>query len=67
MGLPRALPLELYVLPSSGGQEIMITLFYYRRSSGHNATSRCHNNVNIMELRGVEPLASAVRLQRSTS
>ena len=53
--LPRALSLELSVLPISGGQ----------RSKGQFYARSIPKYSVPMELRGVEPLTSAVRLQRS--
>ena len=54
VNVPRAPSLELYVLPNGGGQLILYTQFAQTRRE-----SLC------MELRGIEPLTSAVRLQRS--
>ena len=61
--LPRALSLELYVLPSSGGHD----------SEGENealimlAAGPLKGSLAAMELTGIEPVTSAVRLQRSPS
>jgi hypothetical protein len=49
VNVPRAPSLELYVLPNGGGQLLSPTAY----------------NPIRMELRGIEPLTSAVRLQRS--
>jgi hypothetical protein len=51
--LPRTLSLELSVLPISGGQ-------CFRRGENQFLWS-------FMELTGIEPVTSAVRLQRSPS
>ena len=55
--LPRAPSLELYVLPIGGGQQLLLARSVPR-------TARTPSEFK-MELRGVEPLTSAVRLQRS--
>lgn len=54
VNVPRAPSLELYVLPNGGGQLMpLISQF----------ATKCESLC--MELRGIEPLTSAVRLQRS--
>jgi hypothetical protein len=56
VNVPRAPSLELYVLPNGGGQLSLALLIHQSATKGE---SLC------MELRGIEPLTSAVRLQRS--
>ena len=58
VNVPRAPSLELYVLPNGGGQLPLRLLIPQSATNGESFR---------MELRGIEPLTSAVRLQRSPS
>jgi hypothetical protein len=66
-GLPRAPSLELAVLPISGGLTLRLqTISGTNRHTFYQYTVREHG-VPLMELRGLEPLTSAMRMQRSPS
>ena len=59
-GLPHTPSLELSVLPNGGGQCIELL-------AAQSASTAPTNSRKKMELRGIEPLTSAMRMQRSPS